>query len=837
MSKYTNKLNQILEIALDLAMKFKSGVVDVEHVYLSLLNNDETTITILKNLNYDRNAISQEIYNKCNNMPKVNGDVEYSFSSKMTKVMKDAQKIALEMNDSYISTIHLFEAIVKQEAHGLDYKLIKLEVEKLRNGKNVDSQGFENSLNALEKYGIDLVARARKGKLDPVIGRDTEIRRLTQILSRRNKNNPIIIGEPGIGKTALVEGLALRIANKDVPDNLQNKTIFSLDMGSLMAGAKYQGEFEERLKSVMSTLEENEGKIILFIDEIHNIVGAGGNNGAMNAANLLKPMLARGEIEVIGATTLEEYKKYIEKDLALERRFQPLQVFEPSVEDTISILRGLKEKFEQYHGIEISDSAIVSAAVFSDRYISDRFLPDKAIDLIDEAASKVKTEINSVPVELDKLNRKCMQLEIEREALKKEDQNEYKEKLEQIELELSNAKVRRDEIKLKWDNEKKNVQDLKLTQQEIEETKQKIEEYTRKLEYAKASEYQYSILPKLEEKLENIKKSATHSIVNQRIGSEQIAYVISSYTGIPVGKLIEKESDKLLHLEENMDKKVLGQKEAIKAIADTIIRSRAGLHDPNRPIGSFLMLGPTGVGKTYLTKTLASLLFDDENSIIRLDMSEYMEKFSVSKLIGSPPGYVGFEDGGQLTEKVRRKPYSVILLDEVEKAHPDVFNILLQVLDDGRLTDSKGKVVNFKNTIIIMTSNLGSKLILNHDSQKLREELLKFFKPEFLNRIDEIIEFKELSKDTVKGIIKLELDKINKKIEDKHAKITYTEDVVEFILNKSYDVEFGARPIRRYIQKNIETELSKIIITQNLDKNFEIKMSINGDEIKYELKS
>lgn len=834
MLEFTNKLTEILNRADDFSNKFKNPYIEIDHIFLALINYDEITISTLKKLNYNLNDVNNKVYEICNNLSKVNNKQQPMLSTEAQKMLQMAQKIAIENDDKYISVIHILISILNFKTYDLDKKLILNELNKLRQDKSIDNNSYENTLNALEKYGIDLVSRAKKGKLDPVIGRDDEIRRVIQILSRRNKNNPIIIGEPGIGKTAIVEGIALRIANNDVPENLKDKSIFSLDMGALMAGAKYQGEFEERLKSVVDSLEESDGKIILFIDEIHNIVGAGGNNGAMNAANLLKPMLARGEIEVIGATTLDEYKKYIEKDPALERRFQPVQIFEPTVDDTISILRGLKEKFEQYHGIRISDNAIVSAAKLSDRYITDRFLPDKAIDLIDEASAKVKTEINSQPTELDILNRKSMQLEIEKEAIKKEENlEEYKDRLNLIEKELSEINEKRNELKQKWELEKQNVLELKEIQKEIEETKYMIEEFKRKVDYAKASEYQYGKLPELYKKLQILREKTENSLIKQIIGSEEIAEIISKWTGIPVGKLIQKENDKLLSMKENIKKKVLGQNEAIDSICDTIIRSRAGLKDLGRPIGSFLMLGPTGVGKTYLTKVLAENLFDDENAIIRLDMSEYMEKHSVAKLIGAPPGYVGYEEGGQLTEKVRRKPYSIILLDEIEKAHPDVFNILLQMLDDGRLTDAKGRYVNFKNTIIIMTSNVGAYKLLNNEDFDEKEELLKYFKPEFLNRIDEIIKFNPLQEEEVKNIISLELNKINIKLQEKNINIKYPNEVLDYILKNSYNKEFGARPIKRYIQKNIETEISKIILKSDKEKDYTINIDIIDGKIVY----
>ena len=731
MNNFTRKAIEVLENAMNFASKFKSSDVKLEHLMLELVSNDDTTKSILNKLNIDSNTMQNEIYNQLNNLPKVSSNANLQYSREFTEMLNNASRLAKDGGDEYISVIHLLLETIKIKNFGLNIKEVEKIVNEMLSGRKINSDGFEDNLDVLKKYGKDLVALAAMGKLDPVIGRDNEIRRLIQILSRRNKNNPMIIGEPGVGKTALVEGLAQRIFSGDVPDNLKNKTVFSLDMGALIAGAKYQGEFEERLKSVVDTLENSSGNIILFIDEVHNIVGAGGQNGAMNASNLLKPMLARGEIEVIGATTLGEYRKYIENDAALERRFQPIQVLEPTVDDAISILRGLKEKFEQYHGIRISDAAIVSAATMSDRYIQDRFLPDKAIDLIDEACAKIKTEINSVPTELDELNRKYAQLEIEREALKKEEDETSKLRLEEIVKELAEIGEKKRVLTLNWNLEKENVVKLKDIKQKIDEANLKASEYERVADYGKVAEYKYDIIPKLEKELNEIReKSENNNLVSQIIGKEQIAEIVAKWTGIPVGKLVQSENEKILSLEEHLKEKVIGQDQAISSIADTVLRSRAGLKDVNRPIGSFMFLGPTGVGKTYVTKQLAKNLFDDENLIIRIDMSEYMEKHSVARLIGAPPGYVGYEEGGQLTEKVRRKPYSVILLDEIEKAHPDVFNILLQVLDVGRLTDGKGRLVDFKNTIIIMTSNIGSQYILEGKKEMVYEEMKSIFKPE-----------------------------------------------------------------------------------------------------------
>ena len=836
MNNFTRKAIEVLENAMNFASKFKSSDVKLEHLMLELVSNDDTTKSILNKLNIDSNTMQNEIYNQLNNLPKVSSNANLQYSREFTEMLNNASRLAKDGGDEYISVIHLLLETIKIKNFGLNIKEVEKIVNEMLSGRKINSDGFEDNLDVLKKYGKDLVALAAMGKLDPVIGRDNEIRRLIQILSRRNKNNPMIIGEPGVGKTALVEGLAQRIFSGDVPDNLKNKTVFSLDMGALIAGAKYQGEFEERLKSVVDTLENSSGNIILFIDEVHNIVGAGGQNGAMNASNLLKPMLARGEIEVIGATTLGEYRKYIENDAALERRFQPIQVLEPTVDDAISILRGLKEKFEQYHGIRISDAAIVSAATMSDRYIQDRFLPDKAIDLIDEACAKIKTEINSVPTELDELNRKYAQLEIEREALKKEEDETSKLRLEEIVKELAEIGEKKRVLTLNWNLEKENVVKLKDIKQKIDEANLKASEYERVADYGKVAEYKYDIIPKLEKELNEIReKSENNNLVSQIIGKEQIAEIVEKWTGIPVGKLVQSENEKILSLEEHLKEKVIGQDQAISSIADTVLRSRAGLKDVNRPIGSFMFLGPTGVGKTYVTKQLAKNLFDDENLIIRIDMSEYMEKHSVARLIGAPPGYVGYEEGGQLTEKVRRKPYSVILLDEIEKAHPDVFNILLQVLDDGRLTDGKGRLVDFKNTIIIMTSNIGSQYILEGKKEMVYEELKSRFKPEFLNRLDEIITFNSLDKESVKNIVRLELSKMNDKLKDRLIVIEFGEDLIDYVVNNAYDPNYGARPIRRFIQKELETDISKLILKENISTNSIIKIEIVDEKVKLEL--
>ena len=710
-----------------------------------------------------------------------------------------------KMGDQYISVEHLFLSIMDNtkilKELGVDRQKFVSILEKVRGGQKVMSENPENTYEVLEKYGKDLVELVKQGKIDPIIGRDDEIRRSVQILSRRNKNNPVLIGEPGVGKTAIVEGIAWRIVKGDVPETLKDKKIFSLDMGALISGAKYRGEFEERLKAIINTLEQSKGQIILFIDEVHNIVGAGSSEGSMDASNLLKPMLARGEIKVIGATTLDEYRKYIEKDAALERRFQPVLVEEPTVEETISILRGLKEKFEQFHGVRITDNALVEAAKLSSRYISDRFLPDKAIDLLDEACAKLKTEINSMPTELDELTRQVTQLEIERQALKKEDDEASKKRLEDLEKDLEEKKATQKEMLAQWEKEKNKVVEIKKLQGELEKAKLDLDEYsTRNIDYEKAGQIKYQIIPQIKEKLEALKNKNEQKMVSQKITEDEIAEVIAAWTHIPVTKLMQGEKEKLLNLDEKIKERVVGQDETVRKVYETILRSRAGLKDPNRPIGSFIFLGPTGVGKTYLAKTLAYNLFDDESNMIRIDMSEYMDKFSTSRLIGAAPGYVGYEEGGQLTEAVRRKPYSVILFDEIEKAHPEVFNLLLQVLDDGRLTDNKGKVVNFKNTIIIMTSNLKE------------EDLKHYFKPEFLNRVDEITVFNSLTKDNVAKIVEKEINELNKLLVDKFITIKADKDAIEYIVDSSYDKEYGARPIRRYVQRNIETDLSKMLL-------------------------
>jgi len=836
------------------AIRYKHSEIKTEHLLLALINQMDGLIpNILQKMGINPAELTKKLEAKLNSMPKIEGGVgEVRPNAEVNRIIVGAEDYAKKMGDSYISTEHLFLAAFDNNSflkeNGVNKKQFENVLNEVRGGRKIMTDNPESTYEALDKFGKDLVELARKGKLDPIIGRDQEIRRAIQILSRRNKNNPILIGEPGVGKTAIAEGIAQRILKGDVPENLKDKTIFSLDLGALVAGAKYRGEFEERLKAVLEEIENSEGRIILFIDEVHNIVGAGKTEGSMDAGNLLKPMLARGEVKVIGATTIDEYRKYIEKDAALERRFQPVMVNEPTIEDTISILRGLKEKFEIFHGIRITDNAIVTAATMSDRYINDRFLPDKAIDLIDEAAAKVKTEINSMPVELDEITRRLMQLEIEKVALSKETDKASKERLTTLEKEIADLKDEEKELKSQWEREKQEAGKVAKINEEIEKIKLQIEEAQRKNDYNKLAELQYGKLPELEKQKEAEEEKAkdnssvANKLLKQEIDSEEIAEVVGKWTGIPVAKLLQGEREKILHLAEHMMKRVIGQDDAIKTISDTIIRSRAGLKDPNRPIGSFIFLGPTGVGKTYLTKTLAFNLFDDEDNIVRIDMSEYMDKFSVTRLIGAPPGYVGYEEGGQLTEAVRRKPYSVILFDEIEKAHPDVFNVLLQLLDDGRLTDGKGKIVDFKNTIVIMTSNIGSEIILNDPmvseptKEAVLDEMKHRFKPEFLNRIDDIIVFKALGKESVKNIVNLILEGINERLKEQYIKVKFTDKALDYIVDEAYDPAYGARPLKRFVQKDIETNLSKMILGREVPENSTVVLDSDGKELIYNAK-
>lgn len=839
--------------ARDLAIKYKQSNIKNELLALALLQNKEGLIPrIIEKMNLNLPSIIDGLESEINRFPKIEGNNlgEVGLDSATNRVLIAAEEEMKKMGDSYLSVEHIFISLLKNTTF-LQKLGIKLDeflpvLKSVRGNQKVDTQSPESKYEVLDKYAKDLVALAREGKIDPIIGRDAEIRRTIQIISRRTKNNPILIGEPGVGKTAIAEGLAQRILNRDVPENLKNKKIFSLDMGALIAGAKFRGEFEERLKAVLKEVEKSNGEIILFIDEIHTIVGAGKTDGAMDAGNLLKPMLARGEVRVIGATTIDEYRKYIEKDPALERRFQTVLVDEPTIEDTISVLRGLKEKYEVYHGIRISDAAIVSAAVLSSRYITDRFLPDKAIDLVDEAAAMIRTEIDSMPSELDELTRKSMQLEIEREALKKEEDDASKKRLSVLEKELAEVNSEKAVLTSQWEVEKEQISKVKELKAEIDKTKLEMEKAERDYDLNKLAELKYGVLGSLEKQLkeqqEISEKKFDNALLKLEVGEDEIADIVSKWTGIPVTKLVESEKEKILNLEKSLNSRVMGQDEAVKLVADTILRARAGLKDKKRPIGSFIFLGPTGVGKTYLAKSLAYNLFDNEENMIRIDMSEYMDKFSVTRLIGAPPGYVGYEEGGQLTEAVRRKPYSVILFDEIEKAHPDVFNTFLQILDDGRLTDGQGRVVDFKNTLIIMTSNVGSSLILEDPElsestrTSVKNMLKQGFKPEFLNRIDDIILFKSLSLDSVKNIVKQLLKETENKLKEKDIKLNFSDAVVDYLAVNSYDPHYGARPLKRYIQKEIETELAKKILSNEVKEKDNVSVELEDNKIKFVVK-
>ena len=840
--KFTMKSLEAISTAQNIAIQNQNPQIEQEHLLLALLEQDESLIKqLLKNMNIS-NEFQEELKNKIKNSPKMTGQARNLDSIYVAQdvdlVLSNSEKVANRMKDEYISVEHIMISLFDNANNNIrdlfkKYRITKNEflkaLSQVRGNTRVTSDNPESTYNVLKKYGQDLVELARNQKLDPVIGRDSEIRDVIMILSRKTKNNPCLIGEPGVGKTAIAEGLALRIVRGDVPEGLKESTIFALDMGQLVAGAKYRGEFEERLKAVLQEVKKSEGKIILFIDELHTIVGAGKTEGAMDAGNLLKPMLARGELHCIGATTLNEYRQYIEKDQALERRFQPVMVDEPTVEDTISILRGIKERYEVYHGVKISDNSLIAAATLSNRYITDRFLPDKAIDLVDEACSLIKTEMKSMPTKLDEVSRKIMQLEIEETAISKEKDEFSKQRLEKIKKEKSELKEKFSSMKAKWENEKRSIEKVQKLREEIEKTNSQIEQAQREYDLNKVAELRYGKLPELQKELEQEEANENQKenvLLRNKVTEEEIAKIVSKWTRIPVAKLMEGEREKILHLKDLLHKRVIGQDEAVEDVSEAIMRSRAGISDPRKPIGSFLFLGPTGVGKTELAKSLAECLFDDEHNMVRIDMSEYMEKYSVSRLIGAPPGYVGHEEGGQLTESVRRKPYSVVLFDEIEKAHPDVFNILLQVLDDGRITDSQGRTIDFKNTIIILTSNLGSEYILeginkegeitNEAKEKVNELLRKSFRPEFLNRLDEIVFYKPLKKEEVSKILDLLIKDLEKRLEDKHIKLELTNNAKNYLIDNGYDQIYGARPLKRFVSKKLETLIATKILEEKI---------------------
>lgn len=855
-NKYTAKALEAVNGAQNIALEYNNQEIKPEHFAYALLDDEKGLVgKILSGNGVSVNALKEAVLNLIRSFPKVTGDgASIYLGTDAARIIAAAEKSAKRDGDAYVGVEHLFTAVLDNPtaslkklftAYGVNRGAFEDSLKKIKTAPN-STDNPEDTYEALEKYGYDLVERARNGKLDPVIGRDEEIRNVIRILSRKTKNNPVLIGDPGVGKTAIVEGLAQRIVRGDVPEGLKDKKIFALDMGALIAGAKYRGEFEERLKAVLNEIKKQEGRTLLFIDELHTIVGAGKTEGSMDAGNLLKPMLARGELHCIGATTLDEYRKYIEKDPALERRFQPVTVDQPDVEDTVAILRGLKERYEIYHGVRIHDQALVAAATLSDRYITDRFLPDKAIDLVDEACAMIRTEIDSMPAEMDDISHKIMQLEIEESALKKENDKLSADRMESIRKELAELNSKFNEMRAQLENEKKAISGVQETKAEIDKVNLEIEEAKRACDFSKAAELQYGKLPELQKRLEDAEnksgKRGESSLLRDEVTADEIAKIVAKWTGIPVSKLMESEKNKLLNLGNELHKRVIGQDEAVTKVADAILRSRAGIADENRPIGSFMFLGPTGVGKTELAKTLANYLFDDERNIVRIDMTEYMEKFSVSRLIGAPPGYVGYDEGGQLTEAVRRKPYSVVLFDEIEKAHPDVFNVLLQVLDDGRITDSQGRTVNFKNTIIIMTSNLGSSYILDgidadgnvsEDAKEKVNALLKTtFRPEFLNRLDDIVTFTPLARDSVKKIIDLLLEKLEKRLERQNLGLKVTDAAKELIIDGGYDVTFGARPLKRYIESHIETPVARIILEGNLDEGDTVTVDAENGSLK-----